>query len=278
MYHNSHVAYKTWNLELEISIDDAELYAIEKATKWFKTLRNFNAYMNFHKQSKRNSKRRKFDTFSCKRNLRNDWEITQCSISHSLNFGTRKYLWKWKSRSTPQISIFIKRNRSRQIFIFQTSKRTNHWTKSSEMIKSLKKQLEKRQALWEIRDKIKWLENSIFIEEIHETRHFNNYAIQARTRSFKSYLIRISNYDTKKCNENCNLTQDSEHLLLHCHHLTNDRSNLIKNMKSQDTTLKTLFETKKNLENLRIILINIEIVTRKWILSDVDDENEKKSV
>jgi hypothetical protein len=49
-------------------------------------------------------------------------------------------------------------------------------------------------------------------------------------------------------------------------------------MKSQDTTLKTLFETKKNLENLRIILINIEIVTRKWILSDVDDENEKKSV
>jgi hypothetical protein len=29
LYHNSHVAYKTWNLEIEMSIDDAELYAIE---------------------------------------------------------------------------------------------------------------------------------------------------------------------------------------------------------------------------------------------------------
>jgi hypothetical protein len=145
----------------------------------------FYAYMNFYKQSKRNSKRRKFDTFSCKRNLRNDWEITQRSISHSLNLGTRKYLREWKDRSTRQISIVIKRNRSRQIFIFQTSKRTNHWTQSSKMIKSLKKQLEKRQALWEIRDKIRWLENSIFIEEIHETRHFNNYATQALTRLFQ---------------------------------------------------------------------------------------------
>jgi hypothetical protein len=48
-------------------------------------------------------------------------------------------------------------------------------------------------------------------------------------------------------------------------------------MKPQDITLKTLFGTKKSLENSRIFLINTEIATRKWILSDVEDENEKKS-
>jgi hypothetical protein len=46
-------------------------------------------------------------------------------------------------------------------------------------------------------------------------------------------------------------------------------------MKSQDTTLKALFGTKKGLENLGIFLINTEIATRKWILGDVDEENEE---
>jgi hypothetical protein len=41
LYHNSRVAYKTWNLEIEMSINDAKLYAIEKAAKWSKTLQNF---------------------------------------------------------------------------------------------------------------------------------------------------------------------------------------------------------------------------------------------
>jgi hypothetical protein len=41
LYQNFRTTYKTWNLEVEMSIDDAELYAIEKATKWSKTLQNF---------------------------------------------------------------------------------------------------------------------------------------------------------------------------------------------------------------------------------------------
>ena len=80
---------------------------------------------------------------------------------------------------------------------------------------------------------------------------------------FKSYLIRLSNYDSKKCNENCNLTQNPKHLLLDCHHFADERSNLINNLKSQTLTLKTLFETKKDLENLRKFLINTEIATRR---------------
>ncbi len=40
LYQNAHFAYKTWKLGIGMSIDDAELYAIEKATKWSKTLQN----------------------------------------------------------------------------------------------------------------------------------------------------------------------------------------------------------------------------------------------
>jgi hypothetical protein len=40
LYHDFRTAYKTWNLEIEMSIDDAKLYAIEKTAKWSKTLKN----------------------------------------------------------------------------------------------------------------------------------------------------------------------------------------------------------------------------------------------
>ncbi len=62
---------------------------------------------------------------------------------------------------------------------------------------------------------------------------------------FKSYLVRLSNYEMKKCNEKCNFTQTSKHLLLNCHYFINERLNMINQIKSQITTLKTLFEIKK---------------------------------
>jgi hypothetical protein len=73
--------------------------------------------------------------------------------------------------------------------------------------------------------------------------------------------------------ENCDFTQTPEHLLLHCHHFKNERSNLINQIKPQTTTLKTLFGTKKGIENLAKFLIDTEIATRRWILGD-SDENE----
>jgi hypothetical protein len=93
---------------------------------------------------------------------------------------------------------------------------------------------------------------------------------------FKSYLIRLSNYDTKICNENCNFTQNSQHLVLNCHHFVTERSILMNKMKSQTITLKILFETKKDLENLKEFLINTKMITRRWILSDSEEvvENE----
>jgi hypothetical protein len=47
-------------------------------------------------------------------------------------------------------------------------------------------------------------------------------------------------------------------------------------MKPQVITLKTLFETKKDIENLGTFLINTETATRKWILGDTDKEIEEE--
>jgi hypothetical protein len=91
---------------------------------------------------------------------------------------------------------------------------------------------------------------------------------------FKFYLVRLSNYETKKRNENCNFSQTSKHLLLNCQHFTIERSKMINQMKSQTTTLKILFETNKDIENLKKFLIDIEIVTRKWILRDSEENDE----
>jgi hypothetical protein len=49
------------------------------------------------------------------------------------------------------------------------------------MIKKLKKQRQKRQALRTIRYDFKEFKNSVIIEKIHETRHLNNNAIEIRT-------------------------------------------------------------------------------------------------
>jgi hypothetical protein len=48
-------------------------------------------------------------------------------------------------------------------------------------------------------------------------------------------------------------------------------------MKSQNITLKTLFETKKEIENLANFLINIESVTRKWILEGLENNETEET-
>jgi hypothetical protein len=45
------------------------------------------------------------------------------------------------------------------------------------MIRKLKKQRQKKQALRTIRNDFKKLKNSVIIEKIHETDHLNNNAI-----------------------------------------------------------------------------------------------------
>jgi ribonuclease HI len=278
LYHNSHVAYKTWNLEIEMSIDDAELYAIEKATKWTKTLRNsthiwiFTDSQNAIQSVENSTHFLANEIYETIEKLHDVQFHIQWIPRHANILGNERADQLARSVFSSNVIARDKflsfKHLNAQITEHNHQRWLNLWKNNSKKDKHYEKFETKLDD-----SKIQFLSKKF-------TKHVISTIMQLKLEHdyFKSYLIRLSNYDTKKCNENCNLTQSSKHLLLHCHHLTNDRSNLIKNMKSQNTTLKTLFETKKSLENLRIFLINTEIATRKWILSDVDEENDEESV
>jgi cyanophycinase-like exopeptidase len=51
---------------------------------------------------------------------------------------------------------------------------------------------------------------------------------------------------------------------------------MINEMKSQTTTLKTLFETKKGIGHLKKFLVDTEIATRRWILRDTEEDEENE--
>ena len=89
---------------------------------------------------------------------------------------------------------------------------------------------------------------------------------------FKSYLIRLPKYDSKNCNGDCNEIQTSKHLLINCRHFRDVQSQLIKKMKPQATTLRTLFNINEGIKNLAEFLKFTRIETRKWILSQLDEE------
>jgi hypothetical protein len=94
---------------------------------------------------------------------------------------------------------------------------------------------------------------------------------------FKAYLIRLFKYDSKNCNEDCNKTQTSIHLLTNCCHFRDIQSQLIKKMKSLSTTLQTLFNINEDVKNVEEFLKFIRIVTRKRILKQLDnDENDEE--
>ncbi|MBD0343042.1 MAG: hypothetical protein ICV61_19870 [Microcoleus sp. Co-bin12] len=91
---------------------------------------------------------------------------------------------------------------------------------------------------------------------------------------FKSYLNRLPASESKNCNDQCNDTQNPKHLIINCRHTRDERSQLIKKMKPQATTLHTLFGTNEGLKNLAEFLKITKIATRKWLLGQLDDENE----
>ena len=88
---------------------------------------------------------------------------------------------------------------------------------------------------------------------------------------FKSYLCRLLAYESNRCNEECNETQTSEHLLLYCRHYKKERNEMKNNMKIS-ITLRTLFNTNESIKNVLKFIKNTRICTRKWILDTVRDE------
>ncbi len=273
LYHYSHTAYKTWNLKIEMSVDDVELYAIEKATKWSKTLQNidqiwvFTDSQNAARSIENQTHYLANEIHETTKSLKNiqthiDWISEHADISEN-----EKADQLAKSIFSSNI---IARDRflsfkylKDQITEYNHQRWSKYWTNLVKKDKHYEKFDTKSED-----SKIQLLSKKF-------TKHVISTIMQLKLEHdyFKSYLIRLSHYDTKKCNENCNFIQNSKHLLLHCHHFTNQRSKMIKKMKSQNITLKTLFETKKDIENLRIFLIDIKIVTKRWILRDMN-ENE----
>ena len=88
---------------------------------------------------------------------------------------------------------------------------------------------------------------------------------------FKFYLYRLSAYKSNQYNENCNEIQTFEYLHLNCHHFSNERKEMKKNMKTS-VTIRTLFNTIENIKNVSNFIKNIRICTKKWILNTVKNE------
>jgi hypothetical protein len=90
-----------------------EVICNRKSSKMIKNAAKFRSHMNFHRQSKCNSTHRKIHTFSCRRNLQNDWKFDKRAVFYTLNSRTRRYIRKRESRSTRKISFFVEHNYSR---------------------------------------------------------------------------------------------------------------------------------------------------------------------
>jgi ribonuclease HI len=81
---------------------------------------------------------------------------------------------------------------------------------------------------------------------------------------FKSYLYRLSEYNSEKCIE-CNTKENPEHLLLHCRRYSQIRGKIKLEKQLQQLSLKILFSTKLGQEFLFEYLKQTGIATRMWL-------------
>jgi ribonuclease HI len=274
LYYNSRIAFKTWNLEIEMSIDDAELYAIEKSVKWSKTLQNIEQVWIFTNNQNAIQCIEIFTHF-----LTNEiYETTENLIDIQTHIHwILEHANISENEKADQLtkSVFLSNIIARDRFLlfkYLNSQIIEHnhqkWLHTWKNNSKKSKHHEKFETISED-SKIRLMSKK-FIKHVSSTIS----QLKLEHEYFKSYLVRLSNYETKKCNENCNFIQNSKHLLLNYHHFINERSQLINEMKSQIITLKTLFEIKKDIENLEKFLINTEIVTRNWILKNLEEDEE----
>ncbi len=81
---------------------------------------------------------------------------------------------------------------------------------------------------------------------------------------FRSYLYRLSEYDSKNCMK-CNTTENPKHLLLHCRRYSQIRNKIKAEKQLQQLSLKILYSTKLEQEFLFEYLKQTGIATRKWL-------------
>jgi len=81
---------------------------------------------------------------------------------------------------------------------------------------------------------------------------------------FRSYLYRLSEYDSKDCIE-CSTTENPKHLLLHCRRYSQIRSKIKTEKQLQQLSLKILYSSRLGQEFLLEYLKQTGIATRKWL-------------
>ena len=79
---------------------------------------------------------------------------------------------------------------------------------------------------------------------------------------FKFYLCKLFKYELNRCNKNCNKKQIFKHLSFYCRHYVNKQNESKNNIKFF-VTLRTLFNTDKNIKNVLNFIKNIRIYTKK---------------
>ena len=79
---------------------------------------------------------------------------------------------------------------------------------------------------------------------------------------FKSYLCRLFAFESNRYNKECNETQTSKHLLLHCRHYKKERNKMKNNIKIS-ISLRTLFNTNENIKNVLNFINNTRICTKR---------------
>ncbi len=84
---------------------------------------------------------------------------------------------------------------------------------------------------------------------------------------FKSYLHRLSENNSDKCYEICNVRQMSKHLLLNCKHYKAEQRKFKKKAQLKNTNIiLILFIIKIEIIVTLKYLKNTQIATRKWLL------------
>ena len=91
---------------------------------------------------------------------------------------------------------------------------------------------------------------------------------------FKSYLYKLSDYDTKKCHKNCDKDQISEHLLTICQYFKSEQSELKNQLRKVNLsyTAKMLFIIKKEIRATLLFLKKTKVTIKKWLLEELKEE------
>ena len=82
---------------------------------------------------------------------------------------------------------------------------------------------------------------------------------------FRSYLNRLSNYNSDKCDCNCNYIQSPAHLLLSCSKYQAEHSKIREKLRVNSLSLKLLLATRDGIQAVFDFLKETKIARRNWL-------------